>query len=109
VWTIAHPRDRTWIARYGADHERCCWASILYNGVIVAHDKNEAGFDVDRSARSVLVFLAEFGFIERGDIEGALDELRRGGPPGWPGRHRPRRRGVRRVLRIIENMELAGG
>jgi hypothetical protein len=117
-FVIRHPRDRTWIARYGADPELGCWAEVPYSGVIVVCDQNEVGFDGERPALSVLNFLAGFGFIFRGDVDAALAWLDEEnshsenfwrGPPWWSGRGHRQPRGVRRVLRIISNLDRADG
>jgi hypothetical protein len=112
---IRHPRDPTWLATYGVDFERGCWAEVPCNGVIVVHDGFEVGFDDERPVWSVLRFLSTFGFVDGADAEAALDWLEEekshrenfwAGPPPWPDRrHRPSRRGLRRLLKVIRDLE----
>lgn len=97
-WSIAHPRDRTWLAQYGVD-EHGPWASTLWNGVVVRYDLVSEAYDFERPIRGLVGFLSQLGFVGMNDVEDALTWI---ADPLGCGR-RPRR-GVRRALRVIENL-----
>jgi hypothetical protein len=107
-WTLKHPTDRTSTATYGADEQGHPWASLECNGVLVRYDATEQGYDFETPVRGLLWFMAQFDFFSGDDVADAFQWLD-SGDHGWPGRRRARRRGVRRVLTIIERLRMAGG
>jgi hypothetical protein len=103
-WTLAHPRDRTWLARYGVD-ERGPWAEATWHVLLVRYDVMSAAYDFARPIRG-FSFMAQLGFVYQADVEDALTWLSCAGPDCRRGRPR---RGVRRVLRVVRNLERASG
>jgi hypothetical protein len=117
-WTLAHPNDRSCKAMYGHDPARGAWAELESCGVIVVYDSGEIDYDFESPLHGTLMFLAEYGFVDGPDIADAIEWLsgncHRGtfaaGDHGWPSRRRRAPgRGIRAVLRIVENLRMAGG
>ena len=116
--TLSHPNDPTRLATYGADPKRGgLYLDLVCGGTTVASwDAADLGGDLDNPIVGGLAVLAMHGFLLGGDVDDALDWLgdshgenfQAAPPPGWPVRRRPRR-GVRRVLRVIEQLEVEGG
>ena len=116
MFVLAHPDDSSVCARYGYN-ELGPWAEVFYGGAAVRYDRAGEGYDADDPIRGLLRFLVEFGYLAPTDIADARmllagrnshDETFRSGPLGSPGRRRLRR-GVRAVLRVIQDLELAAG
>jgi hypothetical protein len=103
-WILKHPNDPARTARYGHDLVRGYWAEVEDTGMTVTWDQNDAGFDDHEPVLSVLYFIAHWGFVDGDDVNEAVDWLSLA--PSC--RVRPRR-GVRRALRVISNLERAGG
>jgi hypothetical protein len=114
-WTLDRPDDPTVRAHYGHDPERGGpWCELEHCGVVVNFDSGEVDYDVERPLLGVLRFLAEFGFRSGGDVADALawlSEMSAGQTisPLPQGPRRAPRRGVRRVLRVIEHLRAAVG
>ena len=117
-FVLRHPDDPTVHTRYGYDEKRGGpWCEIPYSGTMVVHDASVEDYDHDRPMFSVLLAPGEYGFVAPADVIDALwcldgrtsrdENLPVRHPPGWLRRGRPRR-GVRRVLRVIANLEASG-
>jgi hypothetical protein len=113
--TLNRPDDATVKATYGYDPERGVWAELVYCDGRVVHDATEINFDFERPLLSILRFLASYAFVAPNDVDDACEWLAgkcrcvtfEAGDHGWPScsRRAPRRG----VLRIVENLRLAGG
>lgn len=102
---LIHPDDPHVVSHYGWTVARGYWAEVHCGQTVVALDATTEGYDVDFPVHSVLDLMSEYGFIAADDARAAF---------GWlhtaPGCGRRRLRGgVRRVLRIISNMERVSG
>jgi hypothetical protein len=107
---VRHPDDHRQVARYGFDATCGYYASVMWHDVLVMVDAGVQGFDTDEPVVAVLTFLSQFGYFGADDIRYALAWLHgEDAPPGWPGRRRRAPRRLRRVLRLIRNLERAGG
>jgi hypothetical protein len=91
-------------ARYGFDAERGCWAEAVHTGAVVSFDAIEAGFDCDWPMLAILYFMADWGLIDADSVNEAFELLTLA-----PVCRGPLRRGVRRVLKIVSNLERAAG
>jgi hypothetical protein len=101
---LRHPTHPSWRATYGWSPERGYWADVDDGVVVVVCDRFEIGFHGDRPVISVLMFLTDWGFVDWDDVLDALHRL-----PLAPSCQQRPRRGVRWVLRIIENLKVAAG
>ena len=86
---------------HSADERGYPWAEVPYGGSVARDDIEGEGYDVEQPIVGVLVYLSQFGFVGGTDIADALEWLSTS--PGC--RRRRPRRGVMRVLRIIERLE----
>ena len=115
---LSHPRNPTRTASYGVDPERGgVYVDLACGGTTVASwEAAELVEDHDDPILGVLAVLAMHGYVFGHDVDDALawlgvsrgENFLAGPPSGWPVRRRPRR-GVRRVLRVIEELELMAG
>jgi hypothetical protein len=105
---LKHPTDPSWIAAYGAD-EQSPWCELTYSGVLVVYDAAFEDCDFEKPLHGLLWFVAQFDFFSGDDVSAAFEWLNDGEDHGWPSQRRRPRRGVRRVLAVIRNVEAAGG